>query len=518
MKILIADDEQLTRYGLKRTIDWSRLGITEILEADDGMHALDIARRENPDIILSDIRMPRLNGLELARELRKVQPDINIIFMSGFSDREYLKAAIRLKAVSYVEKPVSVSEVEDAISEAVENSKASHHSQQAFQRDMLAQAGRLALWMTFPPGRAGAFSDALLQDADPYLRKDMYFACFIVKFSVPTENIPESDRQHALALFDAALSSMHLSELHVEKHDVYLVFHIYSVIKLSDNALKKISNSLKDSMAGLPSFFISVGTVVSGIENAHRSYSNAVVIMQSSFFSDWNTCLFNEPSSALDPAVIPDPAAAYRDALSTGKGDRIRQTEEQIFASYKNSRKLLPNQVKDIYYQLFLCIVDCCKKNSLHADTLFSPNESVTDNIQKCATLKELAELLRSKSDAFLKIIDTKTPESPVILSIRDFIHKNVARENLSVKEIGEYVHLTSTYVCTVFRNETGSTLNQYITRVRMEQAKEFLSDTDLSISEISAKVGYSDGNYFGKSFKKYTGQTPSEYREKAAT
>lgn len=137
------------------------------------------------------------------------------------------------------------------------------------------------------------------------------------------------------------------------------------------------------------------------------------------------------------------------------------------------------------------------------------------ENIQKCSTLRELAELLRSKSDEYNKLINTKKPESPVIVSIRDFIHKNISRENLSVKEIGEYVHLTSTYVCTIFRNETGTTLNQYITKVRMEQAKKLLLETTLSIADISARVGYSDGNYFGKSFKKYSGKTPSEYREK---
>lgn len=517
MKILIADDEILTREGLKKTIDWSRLGITEILESDDGLNALDTAKREHPDIILSDIRMPRLNGLELAHELRKILPDISIIFMSGFSDREYLKAAIRLKAVSYVEKPVNISEIEDAILEAAENNLAFHRSQQTLQRDMLAQAGRLALWMTFPPGQARDFSDSMLQDTDPSLRSDMYFVCFIVKFSAPTETIPESMRQRFLAPFDAVLSSMHMSELHVEKHDIYLVIHVYSVIKPGDTTIRRICHSLENCLEDLPHFFISVGSVVSGIENAYRSYNAAVILMQSSFFSDWDTCLFSETDVVSDPAFIPDSASSYRDILLTGDADRIHKFEDQLFNSFKNSRKLLPNQVKDIYYQMFLSIVYICRTQNLHQDSLIALNESMMEHIQGCGTLRELAELLRTKSDEYLHLIKTKEPENPVIISIRDFIHKNIARENLSVKEIGEYVHLTSTYVCTVFRNETGTTLNQYITQVRMEQAKKLLSETTLSISDISTRVGYSDGNYFGKSFKKYSGRTPSEYREKAS-
>ncbi len=103
MKILIVDDEVLTREGIISNIDWDRLGIDEIYEADDGYHGLEMARLYNPDIILSDVRMPRMNGIEMARELHKLLPASSIIFMSGYSDKEYLKEAIKLKAVSYVE-------------------------------------------------------------------------------------------------------------------------------------------------------------------------------------------------------------------------------------------------------------------------------------------------------------------------------------------------------------------------------------------------------------------------------
>lgn len=105
--------------------------------------------------------------------------------------------------------------------------------------------------------------------------------------------------------------------------------------------------------------------------------------------------------------------------------------------------------------------------------------------------------------------------EHPTIFLIREYISRNYMNETLSVKNISEHVFLSASYVCTFFKNETGQTLNQYLTEYRMERAKQLLADPRYKITDISSRVGYSDGNYFGKSFKKYTGFTPSEYREK---
>ena len=108
MKLLIADDEILTRNGLVTSIDWKSLGIDQVFEASDGMEAYNTACTSKPDIILSDIRMPRLSGIEFAEKIKEILPDTSLIFMSGYSDKEYLKAAIRLKAITYVEKPLDL--------------------------------------------------------------------------------------------------------------------------------------------------------------------------------------------------------------------------------------------------------------------------------------------------------------------------------------------------------------------------------------------------------------------------
>ena len=125
VKLLIADDESFTRQGILETMPWEALNISEIWEAYDGQNALEILKEFEPDILLTDVRMPRLNGIELSFKIKELYPNCSIIFMSGFSDKEYLKSAIHLKAISYVEKPIDLEELENSIKSAVTETKKS---------------------------------------------------------------------------------------------------------------------------------------------------------------------------------------------------------------------------------------------------------------------------------------------------------------------------------------------------------------------------------------------------------
>lgn len=132
MKLLIVDDEELTRIGVISSIDWNALGIDEVLQADDGIHGLETTRLHRPEIILCDVRMPRMDGITMLERLENELPDTVPIFMSGYSDKDYLKAAIKLKAVSYIEKPINPKEVREAVLEARDlylQKQRSHHGE-----------------------------------------------------------------------------------------------------------------------------------------------------------------------------------------------------------------------------------------------------------------------------------------------------------------------------------------------------------------------------------------------------
>lgn len=135
--------------------------------------------------------------------------------------------------------------------------------------------------------------------------------------------------------------------------------------------------------------------------------------------------------------------------------------------------------------------------------------------VTRCSSLDALSKLLTDKLGEFEELLSHAPSENSTVFLIRDYIEKRFGDNNLSIKEISEHVHLSCSYICTMFKTETGQTLNQYITEYRIEKAKMLLADPRNKITEISSRVGYTDGNYFSKSFKKAVGLSPSEYRER---
>mgnify|MGYP006069232601 FL=1 len=150
MKLLIADDEILTRTGLTTSIVWSDLGIDEVYEASDGVEGLEMAKKYQPDIVLSDVRMPRMNGIDMLYKIREIAPDTSFIFMSGYSDKEYLKAAIKLQAVSYVEKPLDLGEISQAVRTAAERHLQVIESRRSQDLRLNMVGTQLALVLTQP--------------------------------------------------------------------------------------------------------------------------------------------------------------------------------------------------------------------------------------------------------------------------------------------------------------------------------------------------------------------------------
>ena len=170
----------------------------------------------------------------------------------------------------------------------------------------------------------------------------------------------------------------------------------------------------------------------------------------------------------------------------------------------------MPNQIRDLYYQLFNTLSASRKKNQLETE-LHEKQDLIVDTLNNAFTYEELHKALKEKTAQYFEDAKNSQPENSTIFMIKDYISRNYMNDTLSVKDISGHVYLSASYVCTFFKSETGQTLNQYLTEYRMEKAKQLLSDPKYKISEISSKVGYTDGNYFGKSFKKYSGFSPSE-------
>lgn len=513
MKILIVDDEILTREGIIANINWDKLGIDEIYEADDGYKGLEMGRLHKPDIILSDVRMPRMNGIEMAKELQKVLPTSSIIFMSGYSDKEYLKEAIKLKVVSYVEKPIDSTEIESSLQSALEEQAVTYNNLIRADSHSKYFKGKLGLKIIYP-----SMNDNLpeytkqLEDLGYELKTGTEFITLIITLKSLISTISE-EQINDLYIELKELSEKHrVNHIPAIKNDEYMIVHFFAN-KTIENTILIICEQLSLYLSREFQFYIAVGKTVKGLKNVYESYNTAVALLQSSFFYEYNSIIRQKDIVIVQP-LDQSLYAKYLEALRQQNEEDALKVINDIYAQYKDNQYILHVFAKDMYYKLFAVLMETASK--LHIPDFYE-NDSATvlEYISKDKNLYELHQLLTEKIKLLFSSVDNDKEENPTIYTIKEFISKNYKNESLSVKDISEHVYLSSTYVCTLFKNETGRTLNQYLTEFRIEKAKEMLRDPKYKISDISAKVGYSDGNYFSKTFKKIVDLSPSEYRER---
>ncbi len=537
MKLLIVDDEKLTREGLMNSIDWKSIGISSVTQADDGIHGCDVALSFHPDIILSDIRMPRMDGIEMAEKLQNANPFLSIIFMSGFSDKEYLKAAIRLKAVSYVEKPIDLEEIKDAVREAclrVTESKraaSSHALSLSHSRSMLASA------LISAPGSESELPEWNELDFSFPIDDKTPFFTFLIRFY---HNAPMQEELSGsiTSLVNRLLSGQRLKEIHAARQDFLIFFHVWGFTDYDDRRKKALGGLIESSLRQMDlHYHLVFGKNVKGAAQIYDSYYSAVIELQNAFFTRENTCCIyqNTDSRSAFPEISSlntnEKLAGLLSQKNTAAVNALMQDTFDLLLSQHN---ILPNQVRDFYYKLFTAVEDAYYALHISPDN-FAGNDSgsyrgappnatapglaessgsLWEAISNCSSIYTLHDLLLEKIRLFFLQAEKNTESNSSIYLIKKFIADHYMEETLSIKVISEHVFLSTSYLCTLFKNETGQTLNQYLTDFRIEKAKKLLRDPRYRITDISAQVGYSDGNYFGKIFKKSAGMSPSEYRD----
>ena len=518
MRLLLVDDETLTQQGIVNSIKWDDFGIEEVLVADDGLQGLELARQYHPEIVLCDVRMPRMTGIEMIEKILQFSPDSVPILISGYSDKEYLKAAIRLKALSYIEKPLNIPEIEETLREAIKQYQTSRRYRQNELDQMQSDKAALALLLSMPKSsETESRIRQLIEKTKLNIHDQTYFETWVVKL-VRSEPLSLGEIEKKQKAFCEQIKRKGLNILYTQKHTYHFIFFIYSSFRISQKESIEIGQNLKRTSLDIEGFYISKGSQHKGIWGAYQSYSEAALLLESSFFFPIKMILTpdmveSKHTMAEFREQYPHYLSEFASALEIQNQGECKELLDRLYHYSQRSLSMLPNDVKDIYYRLFILIQEAEQNLYVSSSLPRKGSDAIMSYLDEFDTLDQVSEAIMNRLTAFFDQQSSFTKESPMIYQIKEYIASNYTDESLSVRDISEYVDRSVSYTCSFFKNETGKTLNQYITEYRILRAKQLLKDPEIKISTVSRLVGYSDGNYFAKLFKKTEGVSPSAYR-----
>lgn len=520
-RVLLVDDEEELRFGIRRKIPWEELGFTLAGEAENGREALELAEQIQPDVVLTDIKMPFMDGLELCRRLRKQFPAVKLLIFSGFDDFEYARQAIGANVFEYILKPINAQELSQVLVRLHEEMDTLREEQRNV--DALREKYEKSLPMLqslffarllvgqIPMGQV----EERAKNCEVVFPKGNYLGVRIyVQFP---EDAPRE--LHLLRLqefFEKEFQPegcFHRGTLYEDDLALLLSFPREDDLYFLVEELERI-RALGESYLGFP-LTVAVGYPVSGVWRVSHSMASANTAMAYRMVLGGGKTLYIgdlEPKPREILVFRTQDEQALINVVKLGTPEQLVALSQKVVPLLKETS---PDQLQCYFLEMLTCLIRIAREGELPLAQVFgegftgavqlsdfsSPEDLVRWMLECCLKLQRA--LFEKRSSATQKTVDKACR----------YIEENYADSALSVETLCSYLHLSSAYFSTLFKKETAMGFAGYVTKIRMEAAAKLLRDTEDKTYLIAGKVGYEDPNYFSYAFKKYYGVSPSKFR-----
>lgn len=513
--ILIADDETIIRQGLKCIIDWDELGFTTISEASNGEDALSYILNEKPDVVLIDIRMPKLSGLEVVKEARAHGFNGKILILSGYSDFSYAQEAIANGVQFYLTKPIEEDELLKIIKEIASQIESEReHEQMIDNYKNKAKEHLLRDLLT------GEFDSSAFHLEDINLSASQYQVLIYEKYG-HNEKDPSYSFADLLRVTNRENNTFDWIEY--ENQNVILLKGEHALSRFEDFLERYQRNKRPQKGSPLDSIFIAYGRTVSKLEDIHISFQDSLLLVSRRFFcaKHQHTLGVNElpPQEEGSIHLTKNTLHSYADQLvnyiQIGNQDMVLDTLKDL-ESFLNRA---PDSISDIRLSmtdLYLLVREKIYHLYNTIEIPFLSNAQIIHSIEHAYYLYEIINLMKEQFFMMIRSIGNTSSEN-IIDNIMHYIKHNYMN-NIKLETIAPLFGYNSSYLGKIFNKKTGISFNSYVDNIRIEQSKYLLEHKALKVYEIAEKVGYQNVDYFHMKFKKHTGMSPAEYRKKNRT
>ena len=479
-KIMLVDDEEEVRTSIIRKIDWQDAGFEVIGDAENGKEALEKIEQNEPDVVLTDIRMPYMDGLEMAENIRQRYPSIKIVIFSGFDEFEYAKKAIKLNVIEYILKPVNVEELTAILKKIKKN--LDEEIEQKRNVTLLRESYIKSL---------------------PALRE--HFLNDLIQGGMEETQIEEKlEGQYRFIVFHSSFETILLVAIDKDNTQTGLIALLGDICKETKKILEvSVTIGVGESCSSLTDLSRPCYTALNALGYRAITGSGGVICIGDMEPSGHEKLRFD---SRMESELIA--------AVKFGPEEKIRSVIDGIVSRMEDAR------VHYRQYQAYvLAIINVLTQLSQQYDLRISEMFGVENDyfeilgrVQKMENVRPYLTEVALKMNAGMEEERSNTTKN-VIREAKQYIQDNFQDPDLSVEKICRHLHMSPAYFSTMFKKETGQAYIAYLTDVRLGRAVELLMATDDKTYIIAEKVGYPEQNYFSYVFKKKFGVSPTRYR-----
>ncbi|MGL6187411.1 MAG: response regulator transcription factor [Clostridium chrysemydis] len=500
-KVMLVDDEKLITEGLKNLIDWEKLNLEVVATANNGEEALRKLKEEKVHIVITDINMPVMTGLDLIKEVKGKDNKTNFIILSGYDEFSYAKKAIEYGVDSYILKPIDEEELEKTLIKLLARIEKSKKE----KKDVLYKNTKL---LQFINGKINKEEILKIEDElNIPLRGKSYTVSSIILNKKNEDgkyiNIDEIIEEYSgknyelLHKFDGQTILINSWDLDVKNEDILKYFNF-----TKDKLIEKIEGDV----------FIAVGDVTKDIDLLKNSLNSSNKLKKYILTEGTNICLTSE-----DVTNIKD--------YKTNFSKEIERLNKIIIEKDGSGAKMfLEGLIDDIaltpknIYDLSIRVVMLIDKISdeFKVDKKYVKDSLSSNIVELCSesTRDSIKAFLVSEIEELISVMYSTTKRySPVVSQIVSNIEERYSEE-LSLKTLAYQYNINSSYLGRIFTKEVGMSFSDYLNKVKNTKAKELILETNMKINDIAKAIGYTDTSYFYRKFKKYYGICPSTLRE----
>ncbi len=538
LKVIIIDDEPLVRVGLRSMIPWQELDYEICGEAPNGRLGLDLILKHQPDIVITDIKMPVLDGLEMMRLALKAERPAKFIILSSYDEFQLVKQAMKQGAEEYLikldlEREMLIATLA-AVREKILAERGRSDQEERFEKglrgnlDLLREAffKRLITKPTLSRAEAGE------QAAYLGIELDELLACALVRINLHNPAALEKYDSDELQVLEAAIHNT-INEI------VNDIFKGYTFVwnpgefivicsgaaGLTPEAFLKKAAGMGERLVQMIKQYFNIASSV-GLSNPHREYGELAQAYfescraaQQSYYSGAAAvlCFADLPPSDADQAPIDlaELKTALPKAIELLDLERIGAAFQMVF-DLLNQPRLAREQAYDLCFQIAYLVSGALNVGEAELREIIGYRNSLYESILALNTLAELSGWLTGLERRLCRFISQADDQKNhrLVAKAKRYILEHY-REEISLNEVAAAISISPGYLSTVFRQNTGICFTDYVTEAKIGQAKKWLRESDYKIYEISAMLGYQNAYYFSKVFKKVTGMTPSEFSGK---